>query len=134
MNHKGSYLLEMVFLITIITSFLLFIPVVRSSDCEIKKNNFVKTLNTDIQYGLTYSITHVTLIKIYIIPDLNLYILRDGDLEQVIKRYYPNDLLINSSFIEISHGYVLNTVSLSLSCNQKTDIIKINEKSGRIDG
>lgn len=132
MNHKGSYLVEVVFFITIITSFLLFIPMVKRSNCEVKKKYFIQTLNSDIQYGLSYSMTHFTLINVYFISDQNDYVLIDGNLSRVLERSYDKSFSLVASRIQISHGYVLQTVTVSISCDQTSYQITINEKSGLI--
>lgn len=132
MNGKGSYLLEVVFMITIITSFLLFIPVVNRSSCDVKKKYFLKILNSDIQYGLSYSMTHFSLINVYFISDQNKYVLIDGSLTQVLKRSYDQTFSLSASRIQITHGYVVETVTISLSCDNVTYQFRIYEKSGMI--
>lgn len=132
MNHKGSYLLEVVLFITIITSFLLFIPIVKRSNCELKKNYLLKVINSDIQYGLSYSMTHFTLINVYFISDQNKYVMIDGNLSQVLKRNYDNTFSLSASRIQISHGYVVQTVTITISCDNISYQIRINEKSGII--
>ncbi|QVK19197.1 hypothetical protein KHQ81_05720 [Mycoplasmatota bacterium] len=133
MNRKGSYLLEVVVSITIITSFLLFIPMVNKSSCEVKKDYFIETLRSDIQYGLSYTMTHCTLINVYFISDQNYYVMVDGNLDRVLKRNYDNTFSLYASRIQITHGYVLKTVILSISCENTSYQIIINEKSGMID-
>ncbi len=132
MNKKGSYLIELIFMISIITSILLLIPFSKQSSCTVKVNYFIKTLESDILYGLTYSTTHFTTIKIYIIPNLNTYVFNDGNMTVVIRRNYDKAFIISSSTIEISHGQVISPVSFQLSCENHTYLISISEKSGRV--
>ncbi len=132
MNHKGYYLLEVVLVLSIITSFLLLIPLVNKNSCEIKKKYFIYTLNSDIQYGLNYSMTHFALVNIRIYPDLHLYKMVDGNTIIVKTQVYEDNLLVKANLIEISHGYVNQTIYLTITCYDTIYQLTIYEKSGMI--
>ncbi len=133
MNNRGIYLIEVMMITAILTSFILIIPVFKVPDSEVKTENFIKFLNQDIQYGLSYSLSHHSLINIHFIPSKNLYVMYNGKMQQIIKRTYNESLIINSVSIEISHGFLVKEVNIQINCDQKIYRYRIREKGGIIE-
>ena len=132
MNHKGFYLLEAMLMMLIVSSFLLIIPSVRRSSCKSEIKYFVELINSDIQYGISYSITHSSLINIYLLSDRNQYLIYDGSLKAIRKYNYSNNLHINDIRIYITHGYVIDTNYLTITCENQVSKFRITKISGLI--
>lgn len=132
MNRKGYYLFEVVLILSIITSFLLFLPIKKTS-CSSCLNQFTKILENDLEYGIGYTLNHFTLVNLYTIPEQNTYFLRDGNLEIVLVRKFDKKLKIKKIEIRMSHGYVIKNYQFTISCNNENYQIFITEKSGKVN-
>ncbi|HEY8364626.1 MAG TPA: prepilin-type N-terminal cleavage/methylation domain-containing protein, partial [Haloplasmataceae bacterium] len=113
--NKGFTLLEVMLVLTFITSFLFLVPNVKNSSCQIKMNHFMKILDNNIQYGVSYTLSHFTLVNLYIIPHTNTIVIYDGRLIPIRKEYYDQGLIIFETRIYISHGYVIYPLIITVT-------------------
>ncbi|MDF2700223.1 MAG: hypothetical protein K0Q49_1779 [Haloplasmataceae bacterium] len=138
LNKRGFMISEQLLIVLMISTFFLLAPVINKNICETKIDYFLKSLKSDINYAMHYSMTNYNIVKIRFKPNDYVYDLSINGYSVFLKDYkYDRSLVINSyivkNIIDVTHGNVVNSHYFYLSCGNIKYKINIYEKSGIIN-
>jgi len=127
-NKQAFTLLEVMLICIIITSFLITLPINKRQTCDKKVNDFYQMYSADLNYSISYSLTHLSIVQLRTTSYQYYYLSHDA--KKVFERQIDQELTLKLFNVNISNGFVREQVNFNISCQGKTYSFIVVQRSG----